>query len=579
VGTTDVRLIHWRPLAVAIGLCAAGAAPETHSGAQARETPVAPAGESDTLIAAGGRLYSHGVTASGVAVPVTVQGDLRVRSTDMPCANCHRRSGWGTVEGGVTTPPVVGEVLFNPIALGNAQLGIRTTGPGTRPAYDDQLLLRALRDGIDPSGRPLSLTMPRYQLGAADAAALSAYLRSLPSTPPPGVTPETVHLATITSSTVDAGKRAALLDVLRAFVTSKNGGTRNETRRRDHGPWDMKSRYENYRGWELHEWSLQGHPAEWPAQLAAHYARQPVFAVVSGLADGDWTPVHEFCEQTHVPCVFPQTAAPPVATIDDGVYSFYFSKGLALEAATLAHHLKSGMVAGGQGTLLQVLRCGGPAESAARQLSRSSRSGHAIRTRCVEPGAPLTAAVWGALLAEAPAIVVPWLDGADLAAVASLISETRSLRRVPQIFLSSSLLGDDLTTLPRPPGTAVYLIEPFVAAHEFDRHASRSLIWIKRQGIHTRHQRIAVNALFAASIVGDALAVPRTLQSREYFIEQIEHMVARSPLPSAYPALSLGPQRRVASLGSFVLRAAGPGEPLTTVGQWLVPDYHREENR
>ena len=80
--------------------------------------------------------------------------------------NCHRRSGWGTVEGQVTTPPIAGSWLFNPATLGAAQMTVRTTGPGTRPAYDDPSLGRALRDGVDPAGRALSPTMPRY---AADA--------------------------------------------------------------------------------------------------------------------------------------------------------------------------------------------------------------------------------------------------------------------------------------------------------------------------------------------------------------------------------------------------------------------------
>ncbi len=523
----------------------------------------------------GERLYLRGLSTTGVAVAVTVQGDLKVQSTDMPCLNCHRRSGWGTVEGGVTIPPITGAAVFSPRTLGNVQMGLRTTGAGTRPAYDDATLLRVLRDGVDAGGRALSLTMPRYAVGAADVAALSSYLRSLSETPAAGVTPTTVHLATITSTGLDEAKRSALLTVLRAFVKAKNGGTRNEASRRDRGSWDMKSRNDTYRQWELHEWRLTGAAADWPAQLAEHYARQPVFAVVTGLAQGDWAPVHEFCERLRVPCVFPQTPAPPVERIDKDFYSTYFSTGLDVEAAALAHHLSA---AGTRGTVLQVLRCGGLAESAARHVSRVLKQ-PAGRVRCLPPEVPLTASAWQGLLADGADVLVAWLEPADLARLGA-IGDAASGGRVQRIYLSSSLVGETLDLVPAPLLPRVFLLEPFVPVTDLDRHAARALVWLKTQGIDTRYRRIAVNTLFAATIVGDALAIPNTLLSREYFVEQLEHMVGRTPMPSAYPALSLGPWRRLASLGSYVLQApSSPGQPFTRAAPWFIPESHPQEDK
>ena len=112
-----------------------------------------------------------------------------------------------------------------------------------------------------------------------------------------------------------------MLSVMREFVRTMNSETRNQTRRRERGPWDMKAHYELYRRWELHEWSLGANPRDWPAQLAEQYASQPVFAVVGGVADGDWSPIHTFCERQGVPCVFPQTMAPPTRDLETGFYS------------------------------------------------------------------------------------------------------------------------------------------------------------------------------------------------------------------------------------------------------------------
>ncbi len=329
-----------------------------------------PARPSDTP-SAGERLYMRGLSVAGSAIDATVQGDIHVKSTEMACANCHRRSGMGTAEGSLVVPAVVNSVLFAPVTRGAPQLGEpRTTGAGTRPAYTDDALLRALRDGVDPTGRKLSPTMPRYALSDADAKALATYLRGLGATRPPGVDEARVHIATIVTSGVNPARRASMLDVLRTFVRAKNGGTRYEVRRRDKGPWDMKQMYEGYRDWVLDEWELGGAPNTWPAQLETLYRQQPVYAIVSGISDEDWSPIDAFCARHRIPAVLPQTPLPP-AQPTGGFYSFYFSRGVALEAQAIADHLAAAREP--PRAVRQVSRCGTPGEVAARALARESQ--------------------------------------------------------------------------------------------------------------------------------------------------------------------------------------------------------------
>ncbi len=534
---------------------------------------------SDAATSSGERFYRTGIAPGGEAVAVTVQGDLRVRSTDMPCVNCHRRSGWGTTEGPVTAPAIVGHVLFNPVTLGNPQLGLRTTGPGTRPAYDAAALLRALRDGVDPAGRRFSQTMPRYAVSDAEAASIGTYLRALNATPPPGVTDSTLHLATITSPDGDQRRQQAMLAVLREFVAVKNAGTRNETRRREHGPWDMKSHYDLYRHWDLHEWVVTGDPRGWPAQLDAQYARQPVFAVVGGLADGDWTPVHRFCEENGLPCVFPLTAVPPEQGADDDFYSIYFSRGLSLEAETLGHYLQgSGAARAGRATL-QVARCGSPEDRASRQVA--ARLGAAsTSSTCVARGETLTAVVWKKILEGRPAALVAWLPPADLVGLGELAARPGGLAGVEQVYVSSSLLGAAVAALPPALREKALLVDPFVPPDEFEGHAARSLVWLKSRSITTADRVASVNAFFGITAVSDAIGTPRALDSREYFVEQIEHMVGRSPQRSAYPTLSLSARRRFASLGCFVLKfPSEPGGAFVKAGPWFVPDRRDVEEK
>ncbi len=96
--------------------------------------------------------------------------------------------------------------------------------------------------------------------------------------------------------------------------------------------------------------------------------------------------------------------------------------------------------------------------------------------------------------------------------------------------------------------------------------------WMKANGLKPADRRVAVNAFFAVVMAADALNVPRTLGSREYFVERIEHMTGSSVHPTAYPSVSFDAKRRFASAGAYLLQMpAAPGEPFRKVGEWYVP--------
>lgn len=522
------------------------------------------------LVAEGERFYVDGIGRTGGPLAATVQGDLRVESTVMPCVNCHRRSGLGTVEGPVTTPGVTADLLLAPVTKGAPEMGApRAVGAGTRPAYTEATLLRVLRDGVDPGGRTLSPTMPRYEVSEADNRALLEYLRELSSRAPAGLTGGEVHLATIVTPEVTAERRAALVDVLQAYVARKNGGSRHENRRRERAPWDMRQMYENYRDWVLHVWELDGPPDSWPDQLEALYARQPVYALLSGLAE-DWRPMHAFAARHRVPAVLPQIALPAAAGDPDGdFYSLYFSRGLLLEAETLAHHL--GRVAPAT-RVLQVSRCGSVGSIAAEAFAASAEAPASVRSACIEASEPITADAWRRLIGDDADTVVVWLGGADRDGMEALGADPPAGERVRAIYLSSSLLGEEAGELAARLGGRAALAHPFVPPGDLDKHAWRALVWLKANKIVAADRHVAVNAMLAASLTGDALSIPGTLESREYFIERIEHMASRSPIPSAYPRLSFDFTRRFGSLGCYVLKApASEGEGFTEVEPWFVP--------
>lgn len=75
-----------------------------------------------------------------------------------PCANCHGKDGLGRSEGATRIPPI----RWDRLARASDQ----------RPAYDLAAFARALREGVDPAGRPLAKAMPRYTVSEQDLSAV-----------------------------------------------------------------------------------------------------------------------------------------------------------------------------------------------------------------------------------------------------------------------------------------------------------------------------------------------------------------------------------------------------------------------
>lgn len=88
------------------------------------------------------------------------------------CGGCHGEDGRGKTEGGVVAPQIRWSYLTRPYDVRGGPFRLR-------PAYDEKLFARALRDGIDSGGRRFSSAMPRYELNDAEIASLNEYLRVL----------------------------------------------------------------------------------------------------------------------------------------------------------------------------------------------------------------------------------------------------------------------------------------------------------------------------------------------------------------------------------------------------------------
>ncbi len=504
----------------------------------------------------GARLYRDGRLASGEPLRATVGEGVEVAGAQAACARCHRRSGLGGSEGSRSIRPIAGRLLFEPPDPASLPRS-RTAVP--RPVYDRAALARALREGVDPTGRRLDPLMPRYELGDEAVAQLEAHLRSLAPATQPGVSDAEIHFATVVAPDVDPAKSRAMLDVLHTFFADKNAGTRSEVRRKAAGAMRMQKAY---RRWALHVWELAGPPDTWRAQLEAHYARQPVFALLGGIGAGTWRPVHEFCEGREIPCLFPDVDFPVVS--GENHYSIYYSRGVTLEAEVLATHLAGGTEP--IGPVFQVFRGealgGGPARTLREALARR---GIATVDRIPREAVP-SSAFWRDLLREAQGRpLVLWLDGDELA-------ELPGVDEAPPagIYLSASLLAMRRPPLPGSWLEHTRLAWPFAITPGWEEPLVRMKLWLRARNIPVGDERAQANAYFAASTVGEVLMEMVDNFSRDYLIERIEHMTGRSLFPSVYPRLSLGPGQRFASKGAYVARFSPDGK-LVADGEWIVP--------
>jgi cytochrome c553 len=521
--------------------------------------------------AAGKRIYREGMLPSGEPLRGTVRNGVTLSGAAAACTSCHRHSGLGGGEGQNTVRPIAGRFLFESRQLPAQRSALPHGDAMARPAYTRATLARALREGIDPSGRTLDALMPRFDLGDDDINRLADHLEQLAPLTAPGVTGSEIHFATVVAAGVPAEQEKAMLDVLQAFFSVKNSGTRREHQRAEVGRSlpGSEQMYRGYRSWKLHVWKLDGPPEAWAAQLAAHYRQQPVFALLSGIGAHTWRPVHEFCEQNEIPCLFPNVDIP---VADGGGYAtLYFSRGLALEAEVLARHLAD--AGQGDGAIVQVFRDddGGRMAAGALRAAMRQHGLAAVVDRPLTGGQPAPLSFWARLLeTDRPKTLILWLNDTDIA-------DFPAQGKVPP-WLDGLYLSASLADAPGRFGRSgdwlekVRIVYPFELPERFAQRLSKMKVWLRARNVPLTDERIQANTYFTAIIAGDALAHMDDNFSRDYFIERVERMTEQSLFPAVYPRLSLGPGQRYASRGGYVAGfARDGGNTLTPLGGWIVP--------
>jgi len=544
------------------------------AGAVAAESIIT-TGSSASLLEIGRRIYQEGLLEGGAVLQGVSAAQVTLKGRQAACIGCHRKSGLGGSEGARNIRPIAGKYIFpaekSPV---RSELHKRALyAPATtRAEYTQETFAKVLRDGVDYGGHTLNRLMPRYVFNDKEVAALAAYLNKLSSHSDPGVEDEAIHFATVVMPGAKPQELKAMLDVLNAFFADKNGGSRSESRRRTVG---TEAEYRSYRRWVLHVWTLTGPDEGWNAQLEQYYKKQPVFTLLSGIGGDNWRPLHDFCEQQEIPCMFPNSNLP---VTDNAYYSFYFSRGMTLEAEVLAKYFSAN--ADKYDNILQVFNEKDRLGAAAAQVFRKNMNIVDATANIIDwsfTDKIDTETLQRILRDKKPQKLVIWLNGVDLAKIVNWDITEYSPQ---QVFLSASMLGSNIVANPELLGKSmqryvdkIHLIYPYVLPHQTSQHILRTKLWLRAKKIELADEQIQANTYFAVMVVGDSISHMLDEFSRDYFIERLEDMVGRSLVTSVYPRISLGPGQRFASKGAYLVKySRQKNNAVEPVTDWIVPN-------
>ncbi len=532
--------------------------------AAAGAPPKAQAQDSAELLRLGERMYREGLLPSGKPMQAIIQGDIAVSGATFTCVNCHQRGGLGTFEGRLVTLPTNGTKLFQPAfkrypnLTPADRLAMHLADPPRRPAYTEGSLAKALRTGVDPTGRTLHSVMPRYRLSKADMAILIRYLRHLSSAFSPGVTATELRFATVITEEVTEEEREAMMVPLANFLKAHNGLGEGGANRmyQSMGGQEM---FLSHRRLTVDPWILRGAPATWGAQLEAYQAKAPVFALVGGLTHGSWAPIHAFCEARKLPCLLPLTPLP--AVVEGDWYTVYFSKGPQQEGEAAARFLAHSE-GGFEGRVLEVVEASPEAQALSRGFQAAWREAAPAKGTLVTRAWPESPAQLKALLQEVnPTVLVGWGDPARLAALEPGTPE--------RILISGGRMDGALGELPEALRARTYLTWPYRDPKEEPAIARRANALAG--GLESRHfkGRIPTRTYTLIELLKQALAEMDRNFYRDNFLDRLA-MLRDLSFPD-YERFSFGPGQRYLSKGCYVVQLGpGPTPELIKRSPWVI---------
>ena len=469
-------------------------------------------------------IYLRGESPSGKKITAML-GDIDVPASTMSCGGCHGLRGEGKTEGGVSAGNLTWSNLIKP--YGHTHPSGRKHG-----AFNERLFTRSLVQGVDPAGNELAVAMPRFEMSPEDLTDLIAYIKRIDTDRDPGLTEATITVGTILPSNgALAETGAAMKDVLNAYFANINdkGGIYN-------------------RRIELKTIEAGVDAATTAANARALVEKGELFAIVGGLSAGADKELAAVTREAEIPFVGPATLLTKTSA-EDNRNLFYLLPGANQQARALvefaAHkpELKKSRLAivHSESELAQVAAAA--MEDQARKLGWTS-----VTTKSFSHGHLDAAALAQTLKAEGTeAVFFVGAGGED-----AFISAAAVAGWTPHVFLLGALTGKDLVkNLPANFKDRVFLAFPTVPGDVAPAGIAELRALEEKHKLAAGHTASKLNAFAAAKIFTEALKRAGRDLSREKLITALEGLYEYET--GVMPSITFGPNRRVGSMGSYVV--------------------------
>jgi len=253
-------------------------------------------------------------------------------------------------------------------------------------------------------------------------------------------------------------------------------------------------------------------------------------------------------------------------------YTLYFSKGITLDAEVIAEELLSINKQQSIGSILQ-LYSDDPASTLAAKTLREKLIKYKInniKDLKITSANELTMGSWKKLKKKlSPSVLIIWLNEKQ---TFKILNEN-SKEKPENVYVSSRLMNqyspDFLTTkIPLSIRERVTTVHPFYIKSQKRNHLLRTKMWARIKKVKYKEELIIANTYFGLALLTGAIHSSRYNLNREYMMEQFEHMIDNTVYRSIYPHLSLGPDQRYASKGTYLIKASPEIK-----ARWKIP-YH-----
>ena len=566
-----------------------------------------PAPASPETLLQGEKMYRDGLLPSGEPMTAILRGDVRVPGNAFSCVSCHLRSGIGSVEGQILSPPTNGLKLYKPYyqyppptneTYGRVRKGMwemnSLVNPVYRSAYTDQSLADAIRSGFDTEGRELNSAMPRYELDDSSMSILITYLKSLSAEPSPGVDKEYkyIRFATVIAGDVPDGQKKEMMTLLDEIMKHHNRQGQIKNRYQKIGDKTIPA-YFNYPLFTVTTWELKGPEHTWRDQMEEYYRKEPVFALLGGLSATDWQVMHRFSEDHQIPSLLPITDLPVIS--DSDWYTLYFSKGVYQEGEAAARYLNAAVEPAAAFPVLQLVEDSPRARAAARGFDDywKDHGRTAAVTVTLKPGESITAdRLAAAVKGHKPSAAMLWTSAGTLTALegAAALKE-----RPQQIFVAATLLQKGVMDIPEKAREFTFISYPYRIDPPTDFFTHDAKQWMEKRKVSMGEDRIATRLYSLSNVLLEPFRVVKqdfnpaglgegkvimenqfeTLMhvKRNYYRDYLFDVIGMfGDRPSIdYERLSFGPGQRYMSKGCFIAQLSPGDKPkLVKKSDWVI---------